>query len=95
MKTLMAPYSYEMQRYFAHYPCFSDTHILPDGHFPIDLAHLPKKKNHYYMIALKRLCIMALSYIWEILTVPKMPILDQPNVIAKVTHGNKCQPRKL
>lgn len=54
-----------------------------------------KKKNHYYMIALKRLCIMALSYIWEILTVPKMPILDQPNVIAKVTHGNKCQPRKL
>lgn len=50
MKILMTPHFCEIGRHFVHYLCFSGTHILPDGHFPIDWAHLRRKKNelkHY------------------------------------------------
>lgn len=50
MKILMTPHFCEIGRHFVHYLCFSGTHILPDGHFPIDWAHLWRKKNelkHY------------------------------------------------
>lgn len=50
MKILMTPHFCEIGRHFVHYLCFSGHHILPDGHFPIDWAHLRRKKKelkHY------------------------------------------------
>lgn len=98
MKILMTPHFYETERHFVHYLCFSDTHILPDGHFPIDLAHLwykkkKKKLKHYGTI--ETLHNGSPHYVWEFLTVPQLQILHGPNVIAKVTHGSKWQPGKL
>lgn len=46
----MSPHSGGIGRHFVHYPCFSDTHMLPDGHFPIDWANLWEKNKelkHY------------------------------------------------
>lgn len=82
MNILMTPHFCEIGRHFVHYLCFSDTHILPDGHFPIDWAHLWKKKNElkHYSTG-ETLCN---GYVREFLAVLQQ-ILYGPNVIAKVT----------